>query len=378
MVVNAAIFSKAYTDESVLLSALIYPDVSMLNENTKFKASCKKLNISLQAFSENFWQQANKTGDENLLLFLNKLKPRDLRYEYSATRIKVNTFWEEQQEDPSIYYPYSQNYDNDEPITTLVTATEDADEGWGSQPYYLNGIFQGYNQVLVNDDYAEETPTHIIGVNGIAPETSSPTAGIAFAPEPPVQLPGLPREVKQVYVGDVQCKKQYDSLISFTGNGGGSEIRFTRADGFLKILDGQVQADVYIIGDGSISRKNIRKENFVEFLNEWDGDWEANNLQQNLAIYEEDNRNSSTFTGNLSTTVKVPATAGTPEISATRGIGFTINYKSDDALIKQTNYNRDVFFILNRTDLEGKMYKGWPVRDKNANVSFTLQDRTYY
>jgi len=25
-----------------------------------------------------------------------------------------------------------------------------------------------------------------------------------------------------------------------------------------------------------------------------------------------------------------------------------------------------------------KMHKGWPVRDKNGPVSFTLNDRTYY
>ena len=114
----------------------------------------------------------------------------------------------------------------------------------------------------------------------------------------------------------------------------------------------------------------------VDFSAEWDGDWEAANLQQNLGIYEEDNRNASTFTGSLSTTVTAALTPIT--VTTVRTLGFTINYKSDDDLIRQLNFNRDIFFVLNRTDLEGEMINGWPVRDKHGAVSYTLNDRTYY
>lgn len=377
--VNIAIFSKAYTDQSILLKDLIYPEDSRLNSISKFKMYAEDQNVSLIQFSKNFWREANKMNDPLFNQFLTNLNPSQ-----SSTFRGEN--FNENGDQPSIYYPYMEEFidPNDggagyfEPITSVATATADADEGWGQQPYYLNGVFQYYVQVLVNDEFAEINPTHIVGVNGIEPYNEPPIINAAFPPGDPIDLPNLPREVKQVYVGDVRCKKQYDALISFTGNGGGSEIRFTRADGFLKILDGQVQADMFVIGDGTISRYNIRKSNWVDFSNEWDGDWEATNLQENLAIYEEDNRNTSTFSASITTTLTWPAAGGSPGVTVAAPIGFTISFKSDDALIKQTNYNRDVFFILNRTNLEGEMKNGWPVRDKNANVSFTLNDRTYF
>lgn len=139
-----------------------------------------------------------------------------------------------------------------------------------------------------------------------------------------------------------------------------------------------MQADNYSTPVKTISRGDINKKRWVDFSFEWDGDWELANLQQNLAIYEEDNRNSSTFSSGLTTTLTFPPAGGQPGVSMAAPITFTINYKSDDAIIRQSNYNRDVFFILNRTNLEGEMYEEWPVRDKNGPVSFTLNDRTYF
>jgi hypothetical protein len=171
----------------------------------------------------------------------------------------------------------------------------------------------------------------------------------------------------------VKCTKQYDRLISISGNGGGSEVRFTRSDGFLKVADGQVQADSYIVGEGSISRKNIKDPVFVSYDVEWDGDWEPTNIEQNLAIYEEDNRNTVEISGEISTTLKLGIFNFT-----IKPIAYKVTIKSDDPIIKQTNFKHDVFFALNRTNLEALMIDGWPVRDRNAKVSFTLMDRTFY
>lgn len=55
--VNAAIFSKAYSDESVLLKDLIYPENSWLSQNSKFKGFSQKLNVSLKQFATNFWNE---------------------------------------------------------------------------------------------------------------------------------------------------------------------------------------------------------------------------------------------------------------------------------------------------------------------------------
>lgn len=372
--VNAAIFSKEYTDESILLKDLIYPAKSRLLENKSFQNYVQKWSMSPDQFSYDFWEEAEKKKDASFLDFLRKLN-------HTGTDAQSRSASEVQE--VSIYFPYSEQFPPPdggyyEPITSLVAATADADEAWGIQPYYVNGVFQNYVQVLVNDDYASNNPTQIVGINGVEPYAATSATTSIFPPGSPVDLPSLTREVKQVYIGEVMIHKiQYDHLISFTGNGGGSEIRFTRADGFLKVVDGQAQtADVYFTPAKEISRYDIKKEQYVDFSLEWDGDWELSNLQQNLGIYEEDNRNTLTFTGSLSTTV----TAGLPPVTAnaTRTLGFTINYKSDDELIRQLNFNRDVFFVLNRTNLEGEMRNGWPVRDRQGPVSYTLSDRTYY
>jgi len=69
--VNAAIYAKAYTDESILLKDLINPAQSRLSENKKFLALCSKWNVSLQYFSDAFWKAARIKNDSKLLTFLN-------------------------------------------------------------------------------------------------------------------------------------------------------------------------------------------------------------------------------------------------------------------------------------------------------------------
>lgn len=383
-VVYAAIYAKTYTDESILLKDLIYPERSRLQSNKRFNALSQKWGVQLDAFASGFWTEASKRNDPAFKSFLEGVAAT------SSAQAATLRVAEMDPSETSIYMPYFENVEEliddsgggyFEPITSVVAATADADQGIGSQPYYVDGALQFYVDVLIDDEYAYNNPTQIIGINGIEPyDAGHPESmGTAFPPEGPIDLPNLPREVKQVYVGDVRVNgRQYDALISFTGNGGGSEIRFTRADGFLQVNDGQVQANVFIIGDRTISRKSIRKKRWVDYSAEWDGDWEVNNLQQNLAIYEEDNRNSSTFSAQVTTTLTWPPAGGQPGVTVAAPIGFTINYKSDDYIIRQSNYNRDVFFPLNRINLEGEMYNGWPVRDKTGNVSFTLNDRTLY
>jgi len=375
--VNSAIASKTYTDESVLLYDLIFPQRSRLKDNKKFQNNLKILQIDLNSFANEFVAQVQKLNDPDYNDFLQKIDRS------SSSALRSSSFSTGDQ--ISVYFPYSDEFIDPNSgnggitsygtITTLVTATADADEGVGSLPVFVNGILQNYTQILVNDDYAEANPTHIIGVNGIEPYD----AGIGsigttlFPPEPPIDIPNLTREVKQVYVGMVKCTKQYDRLISISGNGGGSEVRFTRSDGFLKVADGQVQADSYIVGEGSISRKNIKDQVFVSYDVEWDGDWEPTNIEQNLAIYEEDNRNTVEISGEISTTLKLGIFNFT-----IKPIAYKVTIKSDDPIIKQTNFKHDVFFALNRTNLEALMIDGWPVRDRNAKVSFTLMDRTFY
>ena len=123
------------------------------------------------------------------------------------------------------------------------------------------------------------------------------------------------------------------------------------------------------------TRKDIRKENWVNWTREFHSDWREDNHQIFIAIYEEDNRNTTETSATLSTTVK---DTSNPNLNLTGTVGVKVTYKSDDGIIFQDNLHRDVFFVLNRsTNLSTcGMYAGWPVRNCNADVQFTLADRT--
>lgn len=394
-VVNAAILSNVYTDESVLLRDLIYPENGIVATNKKFINLSTKFGVKLTSFNKNFWNEAVKLEDPAFSAFLQSIKPEE--FEYKALRIDKKVAQMLDYGEISIYAPYSDNFVSSPcvleveanlknacgsvyvpQITTIVTATADADEGIGYAPYYNYIGELKYGEVVVNDDYAFNNPTQIIGINGIEPYEllTIPSIMAYFPPSAPTDLPDLNigRQIQQVYVGHVRCAHQYDRLISFTGNGGGSEIRFTRSSGYLKLADGQVQADNFLVdGPDYISRKNIRQGNWVEWSAEWDHDWEADNKEQFFAIYEEDNRNAGSITGLLKTTLKL-----VDSLTGEGSIGFTLTYKSDDAIIRQTNFKYSSFFALNRIDMEGEMRENWPVYDKNGGVSFTLWDRAIY
>lgn len=386
--VNAAIIAKIYTDQSILLKDLIYPNEGLLTTSKSYKILSTNLSVKQGTFSNEFWALVNRKNDTDFSTFLAGIKPSTLEALKQKRTQGVKTL--DYQDDyntriegeVSLYYPYSEQFINQlnnsgnySPSTSLITATADADEGYGWQPVFDNNGNMGYTQVVINDDYAYANPTIIIGINGIEPIDYSNSSNVVatFPPGPPIQLPGLTREVKQVYVGDVKVNgHQYDRLISISGNGGGSEIRFTRADGYLKQVDGQVQAaDVFIIdGNPSISRWHINHKAWVDFSATWDGDWEPANLEQNLAIYEDDNLNSSSLTLSLKTTVKIAGQA----VDGT--VGGTLNFKSQDEIIRQNNHKFASFFPVNRGQAGDPTYNGWLIYDMNGGVTFTLPDRT--
>lgn len=87
-------------------------------------------------------------------------------------------------------------------------------------------------------------------------------------------------------------------------------------------------------------------------------------------LYEDDNTSTTTLNFAVKTTFKIDA------VGLEGSVGGTLVYTSKDELPKQVKYKFDSFWGLNRVDQEGELYQGWPVRDKNAPVSFALADRT--
>ncbi len=376
--VNASIYAKAYTDESVLLKDLINPMHSILPGNKKFVELCSKWNVSLQDFSEAFWKAARGKNDTHLLAFLNFIQNKHLSIQ-NLSNGQFGVSGQENSYDVSIYFPYSSEFDISAsgdsygPVSSLVAASAEADEALGYQPYYSGGVLVNYQPVVVNDDYVFSHPTHIVGVNGIEPYETQDAAL-----HPPTVT--TPANVNRVYVGDAICKVQYDRLISFTGNGGGSEIAYCRVSGYLKLVGHQI-TEFEDKTSVKFERGTIRKKQWLRVYAVWDADWVVDNKEQVFAIYEDDNNSEITFTGSLSTRVKI-ADGTTVDGS----IDYQIKRSSQDEIIKQLKISRVSYFAgalrnqgwgygIDKSFLPASAANGWPFYDAvssgGANVGWT-------
>lgn len=397
--VNAAIKTGYYEDETVLLRDLLTPNRSPLYKTQKFLS----LKAQPGAFKNAFAEQLQKGNYPNLIRLIGQ-PPSALSRTTDEWPV-VDTAYEiwTDQYGYNIYFPYSEDYPLVAPfdpnintvngqLVTIVGADREADSGPGYAPYFEadpnvraqldcqeDGIC--YLPVTVNDNYADgdygNHPTHIVGV-GIDQRISNP-------PPPPPPSPGVSR----IYIGEGVCKEQYDRLISFTGNGGGSEIKYCHLTGYLQPVNGHVTTFQDIVS-ADFTRKNIRKKKWLRLFVVWDDDWVQNDLEQVLGIYEEDNTNTKTFNGSLGTTVTV--TPGPPASTITGTIGYTVSVVSQDDIIRELKISRNSYFAgafqdqawgfsSDATFLPLPFTHGWPYYDTNggggANVGWTWPYNTY-
>lgn len=383
--VNAAIHSGYYEDERVMLTDLLYPEKSALYQDKRYKDAVQRIRtrggrVSFEAgvFGKAFRQEVKN----------------------SAGRVSEEYFTTD---GVNIYFPYSENHIGTDGVITTVDAVVDANEAIGYEPYQdfvdpvtgqlLNDVQTFYRQVTVNDDYADAKPTHIVGISEKAAARVSEDTTIKV------------KEIRRVLVGYVRCTKQYDNLVSFGGNGGGSEIVIVRISGYLKqdtegqitqvegrkisvdsersanipVLVGGVVAGVpgAVIGymtsrSGSISRRDIRRKNWVKVNALWDMEWQADNKQQVLAVYEEDTRGEQKIDGSLTTTMTGKTDEGA-EVKRERKIGYSVTVKSEDAIATQLPITYNAFFSNGKKEISGcGFYGGWPVYDCNLIVSWTM------
>ncbi len=391
MLVNAAILSRIYTDNSILIKDLIYPETSRLQKSKKFLELSERLGLSLANFSKEFLVEAHRLNDSSFELFLDKLNTisNDAVTDIGKNLVDPDT-------GASIYFPYQDEFIDPNgygygsytigSIVSVATATADADEGIGEGPVFdANGYAIGFFQVLINDDYAFAHPTHIIGVNGIepidVPETNS--------------YPALPPANGnfRVYIGEGICKVQLDHLISFSGNGGGSEMIYNRLTGYLKIENGQITEfkDMFQV---DFSRSDIKKQRWKRFFGIWDPNWVNDDLEQVLAIYEKDQTNNIVkFTGNLSTTATIPIPGG-GSVTGQRTLGFEVQVHSNNsiqrqlkikridylagALVDQGNgFTNDLTFIPSGSGLKWPAYEVHYTTKQGASVGWTWPYNTY-
>ena len=158
--VNAAIIAKIYTDQSILLKDMIYPGEGLLTTSKSFKKLSSDLNIQAGTFSKAFWVEVAKKNDTEFNSFLTALKPgndsKDKLNQKKVQNLKANDYDPNQYQGlppdgVSLYYPYAEQYINPfdnsgnySPSTSVMTATAEADEGYGWQPIYDSNGNMGY------------------------------------------------------------------------------------------------------------------------------------------------------------------------------------------------------------------------------------------
>lgn len=366
--VNATIRTGYYADERILLRDLIFPEKSPVYATEKFRTSGAAKGI----FRELFLGELAK-GDYPKLKTI--FKSAAVNHREADTGAGIDTtheIWTDQF-GTSIYFPYSENFpgisptdpNNNTPygnLVTIVSADREADAAPGWEPYYAEPDPNGfacpdnicYRPVTVDDAYAEYHPTHIVGVG------AEPARISGHEPTHPVDV---------VFIGDVKCTHQWDRFISFTGNGGGSELRFCRGSGYLtQDGNGQITSPQNVVS-ANPTRKQIRKEQWVSVYQIWDANWEPANLNQVFAIYEEDTQGSKSLNLSLKTTVKTSTNT-----TAEGTVGFSWTFKTQDDIPRQLAWNRQSFYQYNQGGLNNGCgtRNGFTIYDCNSYIRYTM------
>ncbi|WEK37237.1 MAG: hypothetical protein P0Y53_06970 [Candidatus Pseudobacter hemicellulosilyticus] len=353
--VNAAIYSGYYEDERVLLKDLLWPETSALYQSGKRPGAAPT-----GIFSRRFREALDRLDCPLLQAQLSATAAASIPNASGSVLPAAANAWQWPVANTSIYFPYSAIYpiswEEEQPqqSPTLVAADREADAGPGRQPYRC-GARICYRPTIVNDDYASRQPTHII------------TPGATINQQPVIAAtPTKPAKGSLIFLGQVRCVRQYDRLISFTGNGGGSELKFIRGNGFLRQnADGHITAPANTVSV-YLSRQEIRKKKWKTVSAIWDANWLPDNKEQVFGIYEEDTEGSRTFSGSIVTKIK----------SLTiEPISYSFTVQTNDEIIRQLAWDRNSFFTYN----QGKLQNGcmtddqqWTIYDCLTPVSYTL------
>ena len=365
--VNAAIFRGHYYDERILLKDLLKKDTGSFRR--KFCEIVEKGNYPVL------------TSELSGVLKLKRgtAISNNLTLDDSVPSVfsSVNPI--------AIYFPYSENfayasaYDTVIPeskLTTIALPTiaftdREDDNVPGKRPSFCTTSPDKicYTDVLVNDKYADLFPTHIVTFGAVV-RTDTPTV--------------LKTElVTRAYHGASRLTRQMDKLVSFTGNGGGSEIKVCRVNGFLKMADEQITNFAGDVITLHYTRGDIRKKRWKRIFGVWDPNWNYQDIEQVYAVYEDDNMGSKTLTGSLKTTVNLPGKLGKAEGE----LGFKIGLMSQDEILTQRKMDRRSFLRDGMND-QGHGFvadlndflpagKDWPVIDGGAVWSYTFPYRIY-
>lgn len=307
-----------YADQYIPLRDLLNPEESQLYRKAKIPSEIK--GSYKRAYERNLDSRPNDFRNLRLLdhSILGNAK-NGTSYTYNGL---------------SYYCPYCLDYSQNSFNPTLVPELTDADSGPGYEP-----SSSGYTNTTVNDSYAESTPTLLIGPDNEPSIKDEPDFGGSGNSNHGTGCRCT--QIRQVFVGHVRLHEQYDRFISFTGNGGSSEIRVLRVgDPLARDNSGDLMSDAAPdIASIDISRRDIRRENWIWAADLWDNDWGCEPYEQMLIIFEEDTEEDVSIAGSIAVDSIASASAS-----------LFIQVRTQDDIITQQTRNWREFFVVNTLD----------------------------
>lgn len=343
--------SDYFSDQYIPLRDLLNPDESLFYRDAKIPSDIKG------SYKRAYESLLNDSPNEYINLKL--LDHSVSRSSKSNTSYTYNGL--------SYYCPYCLDYSQSSFTPTLVPELTDADIGPGYEP-----SSSGYVTTMVDDSYAEITPTLLIG----------PDIDPSIKDEPDFGNSGNSNhgqgcnctQIRQVFVGHVRLDVQYDHWISFTGNGGASEIQILRVgDPLIRDNSGNLMADA--VPDNSsvtISRRDIRRDRWIWAADLWDNDWGCEPFEQMLIIYEEDTEEDVSISGSIAVDSLASASAN-----------IFIQVRTQDEIISQQVRDWREFFTVNTLDNGCGTMAGenvfsstdWAIYECGSDFEYTMPHR---
>lgn len=247
-----------------------------------------------------------------------------------------------------VYFPYSDNYNLQSQLNCAVSfdpIIENAETNGGWK--FSEGR---YVDVTVNETYVQSNPTLIVNFYEGNPDLPSiGTIGPGGEPDLDVSIAGGDDGCNEqplrmsVYIEDLLFESQWDNLFA-----GGPDFYFCRGE-LVYNGDGTQISGAPNSVLVKLKRKHKGTWQNVNLL--WDSRWEFVNdvfeeNNQQFALYEDDesSNTSTSFSGTVGGTVKLPKLG---EVSYSVNPSVTHNTTADDDIIMNTQFDRCWFISSN-------------------------------
>jgi hypothetical protein len=358
-VVLAGIQSGYYPDEAILFRDLFNPSTSPAYKNNTFLGG-----VPATAFATTF-RSILASGQ----YYLSGQYSSGLGLEAFLTGSNAQ-----------VYFPYSDNFNLQSGLNLVVTfdpvdESKSSNGGWR----FVEGRFI---DVMVDEAYVQINPTLITNFyqgNPDAPVVG--TIGRGGEPDLDVSIAGEEACEQQphrmaVYIEDLRFESQWDNLF----NGGGPDFVFCRGELVYNGDGTQISGAPNSVHVG-LKRKHKGEWRNVNLL--WDTRWEFVNdvfeeNNQQFALYEDDetSNTSTSLTGSVGGTVKLPKLG---DVSYSVNPTVTHNTTSDDDVIMNTQFDRCWFITTNPTNQGFGMRNGKAIRGVGGGsaVKFTMRISPY-